>query len=86
MDKAIGSREHQRLCALLRTHRERAGLLQADVAERLSVPQSFVSKYEAGQRRLDLIELRQVCEALGITLIDLVTEFVRGERQPKRAG
>jgi len=42
-------------------------LRQVQVAEALDVPQSFVSKYESGERRLDLIELRQVCAVLGVS-------------------
>lgn len=75
MDKSIHSPEHQRLCALLRDLRLEAGLRQVDVAERLQVNQTFVSKYEKGERRLDLVELQHVCEALGTTLIDVVTRF-----------
>ena len=41
---------------------------QVDLADRLGQPQSYVSKYEAGERRLDLLELRQVCNVLGISL------------------
>lgn len=81
VEKAIHSEEHRRLCALLRSIREDAGLRQADVAERLDEPQSFVSKYETGERRLDLIELRQVCEALGVTLVDLVAELDAAETE-----
>jgi transcriptional regulator with XRE-family HTH domain len=78
MDKAIHSAEQRVLSGLLRSYRERAGLRQADVAERLGLPQSFVSKYESGERRLDLIELRQVCQALGVSLSDFVVAFERG--------
>jgi transcriptional regulator with XRE-family HTH domain len=39
-----------------------------DVAAKLGVPQSFVSNYESGERRLDILELRDLCEVLGITL------------------
>ena len=53
---------------LLRRARLAAGLKQADVAVRLGVPQSFVSKYESGQRKLDVIELREVCAVLGTGL------------------
>lgn len=42
-----------------------AALTQTDLAYRLQRPQSFVSKYESGERRLDVIEFIQVCEALG---------------------
>ena len=41
---------------------------QVDLADRLGQPQSYVSKYESGERRLDLLELRQVCNVLGISL------------------
>ncbi|MGV0069420.1 helix-turn-helix domain-containing protein [Mycobacterium sp. M23085] len=68
MEKSIYSVEYQQLCALLRELRREAGLTQVDVAERLDVPQSFVSKYESGERRLDVIELRHVAAAIGTTL------------------
>ena len=54
--------------ALLRAARQEAGMRQVDLAERLRQPQSYVSKYESGERRLDLLELRQVCNALDISL------------------
>ncbi len=75
VDKAIYTAEQRRLCELLRTVREQAGLRQVDVAGRLDEPQSFVSKYESGERRLDLIELKQVCQALGVSLTNFVTTF-----------
>lgn len=68
MEKSIYSAEYQQLCALLRDLRREAGLTQVDVADKLSVPQSFVSKYESGERRLDVIELRHVAMALDTTL------------------
>ncbi|MFD2419961.1 helix-turn-helix domain-containing protein [Amycolatopsis pigmentata] len=64
MEKSIYSAEYQQLCRVLRELRHEAGLTQAQVAERLDVPQSFVSKYESGERRLDVIELRHVARAL----------------------
>jgi transcriptional regulator with XRE-family HTH domain len=73
--KADHDTEHRRLCALLRSYREDAGLRQVDIAKRLGVAQSFVSKYESGERRLDLVELGEVSRALGITLTDAVARF-----------
>lgn len=72
VEKSIYSVEYQQLCALLRELRREAGLTQVDVAERLDVPQSFVSKYESGERRLDVIELRHVARAIGTTLEAIV--------------
>lgn len=75
VDKTRYGTEYDVLCALLRESREAAGLRQADVASALDLPQSFVSKYESGERRLDLIELRQVCRALGVPLQQVVRAF-----------
>lgn len=44
--------------------RERQGLTQAELAHRLGKPQSFVSKYESGERRLDIVEFLSACSAL----------------------
>ena len=53
---------------LLRQVRKEAGLTQTDLARRLRRHQSFVSKFEIGERRLDVVELRQVCRALRVPL------------------
>ncbi len=75
MGKSLSSTESEKLAALLRSVRSESGLTQAEVAERVEQPQSFVSKYESGERRLDLVELRQICKALGISLGDFVRRF-----------
>jgi transcriptional regulator with XRE-family HTH domain len=80
VDKSIYGAEHRLLTDLLRTVREEAGLRQVDVAERLGWPQSAVSKYETGERRLDLVELKQVCEAVGVSLGEMVRRFERASR------
>ncbi|UGT62860.1 helix-turn-helix domain-containing protein [Nocardia asteroides] len=79
MEKSIYSAEYQRLCAFLRQLRREAGLTQVEVARRLDVPQSFVSKYETGERRLDVIELLHVVRALGSTLNEVVHQIAPGE-------
>lgn len=68
-------RKQQILLSLLRHVREKKGLRQADVAAALNCPQTRVSKYELGTRRLDLLELRDVCRVLGVTLVDFVRAF-----------
>ena len=75
MPKTIFSAGQECLQELLRKSRVDAGLTQSSLAKRLKRPQSFVSKYESGERRLDLVELRQVCQALGITLTRFVDRF-----------
>lgn len=75
MEKSIFTAGQEALQRVLRQLRLGAGLRQEDLAQRLNEPQSFVSKYESGERRLDLIELRQICEAVGVTLLELITRF-----------
>ena len=58
------SNEHLR--KILLKARNAAGMTQAELAERLRRPQSFVSKYERGERRLDIVEFIEVASALGI--------------------
>lgn len=71
------NREKQQLQELLRELREAAELRQVDLAKRLGRPQSFVSKYESGEKNLDFLEVREVCEALGIPVIEFVRRFER---------
>lgn len=68
-------KQQKALLLLLRQLRTEAGLRQIDMAKALGKPQAFVSYYESGARRLDLLELRQICGILGISLIDLVRKF-----------
>jgi len=68
-------RQQKALLSLLRELRVQAGLRQVDIARSLGKPQAFVSYYESGARRLDLLELRQVCKVLGVTLPDFVRKF-----------
>jgi transcriptional regulator with XRE-family HTH domain len=75
VEKSIYSEEYQQLCTLLRQLRREGGLTQVEVGKRLGVPQSFVSKYESGERRLDVIELRHVAEAIGTTLEFVVSRL-----------
>ena len=70
--KGITDEAQEKLHELLRVLRAEAGMTQAELAARLGVPQSVISKYESGERRLDILELRQVCKALGIGLADFV--------------
>jgi transcriptional regulator with XRE-family HTH domain len=75
MNKSIYTQQHQRLCELLIEARKAAGLTQVEVAQRLGKPQSFVAKYEGGERRLDVIEYVAVSEAIGISPAKLLAEL-----------
>lgn len=66
MAKSLHTPEYEYFRTLLVSAREKAGLTQAEVSARLGHPQSFVAKYEGGERRLDVVEFIQVCSALGV--------------------
>ncbi len=65
-----------RLADLLRQIRLDANLTQLQLAEKIGQTQSYVSKYENGEQRLDLIELEVVCKAVGISLTDFVERYL----------
>lgn len=56
------------LVSLLREMRIEAGLTQVDLAARIEKDQTYVSRYESGQRRLDVLEVREICQVVGVTL------------------
>jgi transcriptional regulator with XRE-family HTH domain len=60
----VQPREHKLVGAVLAQARERAGLTQVQLAKLLRKPQSFVSSYETGQRRIDVLEMLRIVEAL----------------------
>jgi transcriptional regulator with XRE-family HTH domain len=62
--KSLRSADHQHLIGLLVAAREKAGLTQQQLADRLGKPQSFVAKYEGGERRIDVIEFVAISQAL----------------------
>jgi len=72
MDKTLYSREYGAILRVLQDAREEAGLTQEQLALRLGESQSFVSKVERGERRLDILELRQVSQALMLPFLKLV--------------
>ncbi len=69
MEKSQHTSAYKQLMAALRRAREAAELTQAEVAEKLGLYASFVSKVEAGERRLDVVELKQFCTVYGVELV-----------------
>jgi transcriptional regulator with XRE-family HTH domain len=74
----VGNEAHQRFRQLLIEARKSAGITQAELSSRLKRPQSFVSKYERGERRLDVVEFGEVAKALGIDPIKFLRRFYGG--------
>lgn len=75
MDKSIHTRLYQRVIARLRAKREERGITQMQLAEKLGVNQTFVSKVEICERRLDIVELLTICEILEIPFVDFIKEI-----------
>lgn len=75
MSKTIYRPEHTVLLSLLKKHRKAAGLTQVQCSKALERPQSFMSDVESGTRRLDIVQLRDLCKVLGVGLQDLIAEF-----------
>ena len=78
MPSSVFTQRHQAFIQFLVEIRKAAGVTQVQLAERLRRPQSFVSKVERGERRLDVIEFCQVAEALGQEPAKLLKDFVDG--------
>lgn len=77
MPKRIPYGHREVLRNLLKAVRVESRVTQVQLAKRLGKPQSFVSRYEQGERRLDVLELREICEALGTTLAQFAKRLER---------
>lgn len=76
MPRSLRTASQKRLQALLISTRKAKKLTQWDVAEKLGRPQSFVAKYEGGERRLDVPEFIEVARALGVDPCALLRELL----------
>jgi transcriptional regulator with XRE-family HTH domain len=68
MQKTIYTKEHKSLVGKLIKTRQKAALKQEDVAKLLGKTQSYVSKLESGQRRIDLVQLKELAEIYKVKL------------------
>ncbi|GLS35462.1 transcriptional regulator [Mesorhizobium tianshanense] len=75
MPKSLRSPRHQRFLAQLVSLRKAKGLTQAQVADKLGRPQSFVAKYEGGERRLDVIEFLDVTAVLDADACEILSSL-----------
>lgn len=88
MEKAIHSDEYRAFLRLLRKTREASNVTQVELAERLSrehsaITQSLVSKLERGEVRIDIVQLRWICQAIGTSLPNFVQQL-EAALAPKR--
>ena len=77
MSGTLYTRDYVYFRSLLVQAREAAGLTQVALSVKLGRPQSFVSKYENGERRLDVIEFVQVCNALEVNACDVLKKITK---------
>jgi len=77
MPNALHRYQYDVFRQLLVDERKRASLTQSEVARKLLRPQSFVSKYERGERRLDVTEFIEIADALGLN----ISHFLRAYRK-----
>lgn len=75
MRKTLHRPENLALIQLLRELRMQSGLRQAELAEKLSVAQNFISNVEQGIRRLDIVELRDYAAALGLPFLEVAAQW-----------
>lgn len=83
MEKSINSSEHRAFLKTLYSLRVGLGITQSELANKLDVPQSFISKIENGERRIDIIELKQIVDHLGISLVDFVKQLEKNIDESK---
>jgi transcriptional regulator with XRE-family HTH domain len=72
----VNPKQHQAVGAALARAREKAGITQTQLARQLRKPQSFVSNLERGQRRIDVLELVRIVDALGADPEQLFLEIL----------
>jgi transcriptional regulator with XRE-family HTH domain len=77
LSKQLRTPRHRRVLAVLVEIRTEAGVTQRELARRLDRAHSYVSRIEKGDRRLDVPEMIQWCEALGADPVDLMRRIVR---------
>lgn len=77
MDKSIHTSDYQVFVEVLRKMRERAGLTQVQLGERIGESQVFVSRFERGETRLDIVQIRTICLALGTSLAAFARRYER---------
>lgn len=80
----VQQKEYKVVGAALAAARDRAGLTQQVLAKRLAKPQSFVSNYERGQRRIDVLELLRIAEVLKENPLKVFLDVISRTKQQHR--
>ena len=80
LTKSLHSPAHEVLCEILVAARQKADLTQQAVAKRLGRPQSFIAKYEGGERRIDVLEFLEISEAIKADPLVLMRALQKARR------
>ena len=88
MQKSLKSPEYARLIAMLVAARKKADIRQQVLAKKLGKPQSFVAKYEGGERRIDVIEFIAIARSIGADPLKLFKDFLAEKpvKSPRKRG
>lgn len=73
--KFLRTPQHKRLMALLAAARKKMGLTQQQLADQIGENQNFISKYECGERRLDMLEVAAISRPIGFDMADAVRDI-----------
>ncbi len=84
LDKSVHSAEQAAFCELMIAARKKADLTQHELAKRLKKPQSFVAKYEGGERRLDVVEFLTIAREIGADPLGIVRALMRRSSRQRR--
>jgi transcriptional regulator with XRE-family HTH domain len=85
MQKSIHSARYAVFLRMLKKTRRDAGLTQAQLARKIGETQTFVSKCERGERRIDVIELQTFCQALGTNLMQFASVLEQAIGRKKKS-
>ena len=75
LGKSVHSGAQTAFCRLMIEARKKAGLTQQELAAKLSRPQSFVAKYEGGERRIDVVEFIAICRAISVDSVEIIRKL-----------
>ncbi|MBL8015442.1 MAG: helix-turn-helix transcriptional regulator [Candidatus Doudnabacteria bacterium] len=84
MSKSTFSYEYKMLLAKIKSARASAGMTQGEAAKKLGRNQSFLSKVESGERRLDVVELAELMRVYGAPMDMMLSDILRVDKPPKK--
>jgi len=86
MTKTLTSSHHRVFQELFIEERKRAGIIHKVLADRLQIDRTAVTRIESGERRVDIVELQQICDVFGISLVEFVREYEKRTKEYDASG